>query len=53
MNSNRCYRKQCGRDYIISEFEKGSGTQFDPDVAETVIYLIEEGKIEIPEGENA
>ena len=53
MNSNRCYRKQCGRDYIISEFEKGSGTQFDPEVAETVIYLIEEGKIEIPEGENA
>ena len=53
MNSNRCYRKQCSRNYIISEFEKGSGTQFDPEVAETVIYLIEEGKIEIPEGENA
>ena len=53
INSNRCYRKQCSRNYIISEFEKGSGTQFDPEVAETVIYLIEEGKIEIPEGENA
>lgn len=53
MNSNRCYRKQCDRAYIIGEFEKGSGTQFDPEVAETVIYLIKEGKIEIPEGENA
>ena len=47
MNSNRCYRKHCGRDYIISELEKGKGKQFDPDVADVTIQLINEGKIEI------
>lgn len=56
MNSNRCYRKHCSRSYIIGEFEKGSGTQFDPEVAQTVIELIRSGQIEIPEeekGDNA
>lgn len=47
MNSNRCYRKHCDKDYIIGEFEKGAGTQFDKSVAETVITLIEEGRIVI------
>ena len=32
MSSNRCYRRHCDKDYIISEFEKGAGTQFDADV---------------------
>lgn len=47
MNSNRCYRKHCGKDYIIEEFKKGSGTQFDPHVTEVVIRLVEEGEITI------
>ncbi len=47
MNSNRCYRKHCDKDYIIGEFRKGAGTQFDQAVAETVITLIEEGRIVI------
>ena len=51
MNSNRCYRPHCDRSYIIGEFEKGSGTQFDPEVAQTVIDLIRSGKIDIPEEE--
>ena len=45
MNSNRCYRKHCDKDYIIGEFEKGAGTQFDPQVAQTVVQLIREEKI--------
>lgn len=47
MNSNRCYRKHCDKDYIIGEFEKGAGTQFDKSVAETVVKLIKEGRIVI------
>lgn len=47
MNSNRCYRKHCGKDYIIEEFQKGSGKQFDPEVADCVIRLIEEGILQI------
>ena len=30
MGSDRCYRGHCDRDYIISEFRKLSGTQFEP-----------------------
>lgn len=45
MSSNRCYRRHCDKDYIISEFEKGAGTQFDADVAQVVIGLIKEGRI--------
>ncbi len=45
MNSNRCYRKQCDKAYIISEFEKGAGKQFDKRVAKTVIDMIERGEL--------
>lgn len=45
MSSNRCYRRHCDKDYIISEFEKGAGTQFDADVAQFVVELIKEGRI--------
>ncbi len=51
MNSNRCYRKHCSRAYILGELRKGSGTQFDPEVAEVVIRLLESGKICIDEEE--
>lgn len=47
MNSNRCYRSHCDKDYIIGEFEKGAGTQFDADVARVVINLINEGRITV------
>lgn len=45
MSSNRCYRKSCETGYIIDEFKKGRGTQFDADIADTVIDLVREGKI--------
>lgn len=43
MNSNRCYRKQCDKEYIVGEFRKGAGSQYDKDVAMTVISMIEKG----------
>ena len=39
MNSNRCYRKHCDKDYIIGEFEKGAGTQFDKSVVRNCNYI--------------
>lgn len=45
MSSNRCYRKHCEESYIIGEFEKGAGKQFDAKVAQTVVALIKEGRI--------
>lgn len=51
MNSNRVYRKHCSKEYIIGEFEKGSGSQFDPLIAQTVIDLIQKGTIAIFEEE--
>ena len=45
MSSNRCYRKRCGLDYILSEFERGRGTQFSPEVADAVIDLLQTGGI--------
>ena len=45
MNSNRCYRKQCDKEYIISEFRKGAGSQFDKDVANTIISMIKHGEL--------
>ena len=47
MNSNRCYRKHCDSDYIIGEFRKGAGKQFDAGVAQAVVALIEEGRITV------
>lgn len=52
MNSNRCYRNQCVTDYIIREFEKGAGTQFDKEIADVVITLIKKGKIVVNPYEN-
>ena len=46
MNSDRCYRKRCTEQYIIQEFEKGAGKQFEPQVAATVVQLVKSGKIQ-------
>lgn len=43
MSSDRCYRKHCDLDYILSEFERGRGTQFSPEVADAVIELLKTG----------
>ena len=47
MTANRVYRKQMDFDYVLSELQKGKGTQFDPQVVEIMLRLIDEGKIDL------
>ena len=46
MNSNRVYRKKLTMDDIVEEIKKNKGKQFDPDIADTFLRLIRDGKIE-------
>ncbi|MFQ5457846.1 MAG: HD domain-containing phosphohydrolase [Myxococcota bacterium] len=41
MNSNRPYRKALPKEAIIREFRKHAGTQFDPELAEQFVALLE------------
>lgn len=41
MTSNRSYRKYLPQDKVRSEFEKGKGTQFNPEIATKMIELID------------
>ncbi len=45
MSSDRCYRKACDMDYIISEYQTKAGTQFDPKLAEIMLDMIKEGYV--------
>ena len=47
MGSDRCYRGHCDRDYIIGEFQKLSGTQFEPAAVKAVVELLESGEIAV------
>ncbi len=44
MSSNRSYRKALPQEVVRAELEKGSGTQFDPVIAEIMIQMIAEDK---------
>ena len=46
MNSNRVYRKKLRREDIFEEIEKNKGKQFDPKIADILIALIKEGRID-------
>lgn len=53
MASRRCYRDPLERDIIVSELEKGSGTQFDPDIVVYAVEMAKEGFVPVYEsGEN-
>ncbi|MBO4498609.1 MAG: HD domain-containing protein, partial [Lachnospiraceae bacterium] len=41
MTSNRSYRKYMPQEKVRSEIEKNAGKQFDPDVAETMLGVID------------
>ncbi len=45
MNSKRCYRDRLDREVIISELKKNRGIQFDPDIADIFLGLIESGEV--------
>ncbi|MBQ0041863.1 MAG: diguanylate cyclase [Lachnospiraceae bacterium] len=46
MNSERIYRKPLSREIIINEITKNRGIQFDPDVADAFLELLEAGEID-------
>ena len=45
MTSNRVYRKHLSYEQVMSELEKGEGTQFDPQIARAMEELIKEGVV--------
>jgi len=42
MTSNRSYRKALPQDVVRSEIEKGKGTQFDPEIADIMLRMMDE-----------
>lgn len=49
MTANRVYRKQMDFDYVLNEMRKGRGTQFDPQMVDIMLKLIDDGKIDLKE----
>ena len=47
MNSDRCYRPHLKPEVIKQELKKNSGSQFDPDIVECALELIEDGVIKL------
>ena len=45
MTQNRVYRKSLSMDKVIAELKSGRGTQFDPEIADIMLRLVEEGKV--------
>ena len=51
MNSNRVYRSKLSKDVIMKELIDNKGKQFDPEVIDCLIKLIDNGDIVIGETE--
>ena len=49
MTSNRVYRNHMDTDYVMTEMERGRGTQFDPDVLDAFLRLVKNGTINLEE----
>ncbi len=47
MNTDRVYRKKLSKESIIEEIEKGKGTQFDPKIADVMLYLIQNDQLNL------
>ncbi|MBR4702536.1 MAG: HD domain-containing protein [Oscillospiraceae bacterium] len=52
MASKRVYKEPFSLDVIIKEFERCSGTQFDPNIAKVIVDLMETGKLKPYAAEN-
>ena len=46
MTSNRVYRNQMDTDYVMNEMKNGRGTQFDPEVLDAFLRLVEKGVLD-------
>ena len=46
MTSNRVYRSSMDTDYVMNEMKRGRGTQFDPEVLDAFLRLVEKGVID-------
>jgi HD-GYP domain-containing protein (c-di-GMP phosphodiesterase class II) len=53
MSSNRVYRRHLGKDEIIEEIQRGSGTQFDPDIVKIMVDMINDGYVNVVKVETA
>ncbi len=47
MTANRVYRQRQDFDYVMDELHKGRGTQFDPELLDIFLELIDSGEIDI------
>lgn len=46
MTSNRVYRRRLHDDVVLEELQKGKGSQWDPELVDIFVKLIEEGALE-------
>ncbi len=47
MTANRVYRKKLDFDFVLEELKKGRGTQFDPQLTDILLELIDSGVIDV------
>jgi len=47
MTANRVYRKRLSFEQVMSELENGRGTQFDPELLDLFLGLLDEGDIDV------
>jgi len=47
MTANRVYRKKLDLDYVIAELKRGRGTQFDPNLVDVFLELLDNGTIQV------
>ena len=46
MTSNRVYRKRLPKEVVMEELRKGRGVQFDPEMTDVFLTLVESGQVE-------
>ena len=49
MTSNRVYRNHMDTDYVMTEMKRGRGTQFDPEVLDAFLRLVDKKEIDLDE----
>ena len=47
MTANRVYRKRLSFEQVMSELENGRGTQFDPELLDLFLGLLNDGDIDV------